>query len=80
MRKFDIIVCSVLKMKGCRNAPAVFAMSACLVPVIVTAVKFKYLGKTCPSDHSSAMYPFWTGLGMNLEIQSKKELTDRLTT
>jgi hypothetical protein len=35
MRKFDIIVCSVLKMKGCTNAPACFAMFVCLVPVNV---------------------------------------------
>jgi len=39
MRKFDIIVCSVLKMKGCRKEPAGFAMSVCLVPVNVTTVE-----------------------------------------
>jgi hypothetical protein len=39
MRIFDTIFCSVLKMKGCRNAPAGFAMSVCLVPVNVTTVE-----------------------------------------
>ena len=31
--KFDMIICSLLKIKGCRNAPVSFAMSVCLVPV-----------------------------------------------
>ena len=39
MKKFGIIVCSVLIMKGCRNAPAGFAMYVCLVPVNVTTVE-----------------------------------------
>jgi len=39
MRKFDIIVCSELKMTGCRNAPAGFAMAVFLVPVNVTTVE-----------------------------------------
>jgi hypothetical protein len=33
MRKFDIIVCSVLEMKCCGNATVSFTMSVCLVPV-----------------------------------------------
>ena len=43
MRKFDIIVCSVLKMKCCRKEPAGFAMSVCLVPVNVTTVECNYV-------------------------------------
>jgi len=43
MRIFDIIVCSVLKMKGCRNSPVGFAMSVCLVPVNVTTVECNYV-------------------------------------
>ena len=43
MRIFDIIVCSVLKMKGCRNSPVGFAMSVCLVPVNVTIVECNYM-------------------------------------
>jgi len=39
MRKFDIILCSVLKMKGYRNAPVSFVMSVCLVPVNVATVE-----------------------------------------
>jgi hypothetical protein len=33
MRKFDIIVCSLLKMKCCGNAPVSFTMSVSLVSV-----------------------------------------------
>jgi len=43
MRKFDIIACSVLKMTGCRNAPAGFAMSVCLGPVNVINVESNYV-------------------------------------
>jgi len=43
MRKFDIIICNVLKMKGCRNAPGSLAMSVCLVPVNVTIVESNYV-------------------------------------
>ena len=43
MRKFDIIVCSVLKMKGYRNEPLSFAMSVCLMPVNVTTVESNYV-------------------------------------
>ena len=43
MRTFDIIVCSVLKMEGCRNAPVSFAMSVCLVSVNVTTVECNYV-------------------------------------
>ena len=43
MIKFYIIFCSVLKMKGYRNAPAGLAMSVCLVPVNVTNVESNYV-------------------------------------
>jgi hypothetical protein len=33
----------MLKMKGCRNAPAGFATSVCLVPVNVTNVECNYV-------------------------------------
>jgi hypothetical protein len=33
MRKFDIMVCSVLKMKSCGDAPVNFGMSVSLVPL-----------------------------------------------
>jgi len=43
MIKFYIIFCSVLKMKGYRNAPASFAMSVFLVPVNVTTVECSHV-------------------------------------
>jgi hypothetical protein len=38
--------------------------------------KQKYLERTCPSDPSSTTDTSWTGLGLSLEIQNKRALTD----